>query len=339
MLLLSILLMGSQFVNAQDETPLTDEQRALLATINGAVDRMTPLTSYRFNQNWTGTNQLIFGGSGGTATTQVSFFCGVLAQFDSAGNLELAGGDYSSDYSLETSFDPPKTLSTISDLVVANNSLYQRFNSLSPQVPQWFVLSYDEFLAIYDLQYGVEAFDLFQLMPPMTFQSERLEPLGLRIAPLDESEVLSVVELEGETLDGQPMRVFEASLDPYPYLSDRLPGDPARLRDFFDRKTRAAFQLIMREQVQVQQRLWIGAQDGLPHRILETVQGNYDLAEVKQAIPGLPGSPADWSDAWDFSWTDDTSYGDFNVPVAVEIPADAVPLVTQFPHDLLWPDD
>ncbi len=344
LLLVVMITIGDQPVNAQGETPLTDEELVLLDTINGAIDQTTQLTSYRFNQNWMGTNQIIFGDSGDTINTQVTFFCGVLAQFDGEGNLELAEGDFSLESTLEPSYDRSEALSITSDLIFADDRLYQRFNILSPEIQdetfrqQWFVISYDEFLAIYDMQYGAEAFDLFQLIPAITFQNERLEPLGLRISPIDKSEVLRLAELEGETLGGQPMRVFEANLDPYLYLSDSLPGGPARLSDYFDRKTREAFQLIMREQVQIQWRIWIGENDGLPHRILETIQGKYNLAEIKQAIPSLPGSTG-WSDAWDFSWTDDTSYGDFNVPVSVDIPSDAAPLVTQFPHELIWPDD
>jgi hypothetical protein len=92
LVLVTLVIIGGQPVLAQEKTPLTGEQHALLEIINSAVDQMAQLTSYSFHQNWTGIDQVIFGDSGDTATIHATFFCGVLAQFDDEGNLDLCAG-------------------------------------------------------------------------------------------------------------------------------------------------------------------------------------------------------------------------------------------------------
>jgi hypothetical protein len=186
-------------------------------------------------------------------------------------------------------------------------------------------------------EYGFEA---------MSFQSTLSEAVsprpdggytvgGALTGPLAEAALFDIVELGGETLDGQPMRVFELSLDPLYWMVEGMKASPLTNADptaDLDAATIQTLTAWLREHIDQQQRIWIGVEDHLIHQIETHNVGGYHTGEMRDAIPALADSEA-WSGqevAIDFDYIMTTTYTNFGVPVEIVAPEEAVPFVDQF---------
>jgi hypothetical protein len=139
------------------------------------------------------------------------------------------------------------------------------------------------------------------------FNWENLADTGVEQlkASIDDEAVLSIEELEPETLDGQEMRVFEINTDPAMAtgsISDMF--DPAAMG-----LDPAAMVEAMFEDATLVWRVWINVEDGLPYRFVRDLAVNADFSDLVgfAMIMGVEGSG-------------DVSFFDFNEPAEIEPP-------------------
>jgi hypothetical protein len=140
------------------------------------------------------------------------------------------------------------------------------------------------------------------------FDWENLVDVGIDqfTASISEEAVLSIEELESETLNGQKTRVFEINSDPAmatDLLSDVF--DPTTIEGLY---ADLIFDMMF-EDATFAWKVWINIEDELPYRITSDATINADLSDL-----------VGFTMKMNMESSDDTSFFDFNEPVEIEPP-------------------
>lgn len=338
-LLLIALLLGG-VVQAQDDAHLDANQRAVVETVNAAIDGLRTAGSYAASGTQEQHQNSTLVDDDRSSETHSTLKFEAELHFTAEGALAAAQGRLGNTSDIQSTEARPYHGQVIASFIVIDNQLYQQFTLLpptlvpnrqrdSPFMNQWHVLSAADLLAINQNEYGLSAFTMQSLaMPAVTPTLDvQLRITGM-LDLLDEALVIDAAKLRSDVLDEQPVVVYEVSLDPFLVTAEasrtRVFG-AIDLTEVFDADTFQALVAIFREQQHIQHRYWIGVNDQRLYQVEIETGGEYNTQAVREAIPALEGSEF-WSQQNITFVTDSQlaiTFGAFGEAASIEAPPDA----------------
>lgn len=323
------LIAAAVLVTAQDEDSLTESQHELLAYILDAYDNLDHLDSYAILHHNT-TTETVIDDDGDTDSFHIEMSSYTRAQFDADGGLVMAHGIDETN-SRTTEFIVIDNLAYVREELSPADKLGLTAEEIADMSELWTVISYDNLVSLTNLDYGAAALGVQQMTMPMISAGSdgHFRVAGFQPLPLDVATILSIEELESESMDGQVMHVFELTIDPYPEIWGY--PDESEDSETLDGETYRALQLLFRDLYQIRLWVWIGEDDHLPHQLTGISQGAYNDRDVREAIPALKDSD-EWADDMGFISDNEASmtYTDFNVPFTVKTPTYTLNLMDAF---------
>jgi hypothetical protein len=356
-LIMLLLIAAALPVTAQEDENLTADQRDLLTYINEAIDNLNQSDSYAVHYHSAQTNTTTYD-DGNAYDSDTETKSDAQGSFDPGGSLVTARGSMylrsvsqEQGASTDDSGDTPDNdmsgeFILIDDHVYARNDLPLAdmlgftHEEAATMNDTWFALSYDDLRGLASMDYGLPGIRIKTAFLPVVTPiiDGQFQIAGFQPQPFEEAGVLSIVELENESIDGQIMRVFELTLDPLPVVwghDDRsvLPWNPPDPLESFGSDGYQALQRYFQERVQVNQKIWIRADDHLLYLVTGSSQGGYNTKEIQETAAPFVDSDngtGDTNITIDFSGSTTITYSGFNEPFTVEAPSNTLNLIDFF---------
>ncbi len=339
-LLISALLLGG-VVQAQDDAQLDADQRAVVETVNAAINGLSTAGSYAASGTQEQYQNSTLVDEDRSSETRSTFkFEAELHFITETGALSAAQGRLGSTSDIQSSESRPYHGQVIASFIVIDDQLYQQFTLVppvlvpnrqqdSPFMNQWHALSAAELLGINQNEYGLSAYTMQSLaMPAVTPTLDVQLRVSGMLDPLDEALVIDAAKLRSDVIDEQPVVVYEVTLDPFLVTVEATRAQvfgATDLTEVFDADTFQALVAIFREHQHIQHRYWIGVDDQRLYQVEIVTGGEYNTQAVREAIPALEGSEF-WSQQNITFVTDSQSaitFSAFGEIASIETPPDA----------------
>ena len=309
-LLLILVLALAAPAAAQD-----NDSAAQLEFVVEAFENFAALSSYTISGEQVVDQEMTIPGQGTMQTYIESTLFYQIGQTD--GQMTQLKGEMSmaTEYSGDA-FDEPMALTMRMQYRLVDEVYYIRYEMNYPGMEnvfpdEWLSFSLSEFTDLMQDVPGMESLDLSALMELTGNQNAQM------LMPITAENLISLTELEGETLDGQPMRVFEIELDYADMLNMAgLEGITALVPSEIDLTELA-------ETIPFIQTVWIGADDQLPYRVV--MAADYDMSDFFTQMMG-----GDMQTEMVQTMNSDMVLGDFDAPFEVEAPASSISFTKYF---------
>lgn len=300
MLFLILLLMVVPLTSAQDDSGLSAQEQEWLDTIIAANENLLALDTYHveMEQNVEQTMSLAAAMTGGMSIDQT-----ITQMIDVQVRTR---GDQPDDIFAQidqtiesTGPTGPLNVELTMETLVLNGQTYLRFTDIS-QMPGSSALP-QEWVALGDTSAETQYFDIGSLAN-LSEQQQRF------LSILDSNTVGSIEQLDSETLEGQTMDVYELiwSTAAFEELAGML--GTSSLQTSADQPAQDLVESLFANASGTQQ-VWIGTEDGLPHRT--TFEMVIEEAEISMQQQTMTLSQ---------TTTSTVNYMDFNGEVTIPSP-------------------
>jgi hypothetical protein len=328
-LLLVVLLLALMPVQAQGPG-LLPEELEWIEYVGGAIDNLDSLDSYTvygtqtMSQDMSLSSESVHTDMAGDLTWQI--------RPGEDGNPEAAKGAVRMNMSFGGSAEMgiPTSMKMTVEYIVRDNMYYVRYD-FDPSEDDmglgdsWMVFSLDEMLEQYRDVLGLGKIDIETLMQLSGSNAIQY------VIPVNAGTVRQIAEIEGETIDGQEMRVFDINInyarvmpESYVQMIGGILDSSGLVSQGFDPDI--MLQQIF-EEMNVQQRIWIDVDNYLPYRVEFSIE--LDMSEMLKFI--FESTAEDTSTIlMQQQHSINTTFSAFNEPFEVEAPGDAISFIENF---------
>jgi len=286
-LIFMLLLMLPSVGQAQDEKDFTDEERELIAFVAAAYENLAAITSYESEVSQSITQDIDTSGTTIKQIIEQDFVSQIHIDPDEDINRSYTKMEQymSSDMGLGS----PVEVNAILELVMYDGVLYMRYNEPQPGIPSGWFDAQDILGSIMNIE------QLAQMANPT-----------LPTYSFSEESILSIEELDSETLDDQEMRVFEIVMDSeYIFTS----GAMSNLFDFSSYGIDTEDMLNeFATGTELTVQIWIGVDDKLPHKVTSDMTSDITMEVQNISMDLLQNT------------TSETTLFNFGKPVKIEEP-------------------